>query len=236
MTLRSPVRFVLIAATSLSALALALAAGCGSSDDSGLTGATPDGGGSSSGDTGTSTTDSGNNNNGDAGGSSSGDSGNTNDSGNPGNADGGNEGGSPGGSTSTLSCGSATCSIPAQSCCITNPPGPNNFAFACVTGGCAVDAGPGGGGDPPTALKCSGQANCGPGTVCCVSTGNNTTTSECKASCGGGGGGGGDTAQLCDPAAPAASNGCPQNAPCSTNNIGDWGLPNTFGTCGGQGN
>jgi hypothetical protein len=30
--------------------------------------------------------------------------------------------------------------------------------------------------------------------------------------------------------------GCAANEPCSTKNIGDWRLPQTLGTCGGQGN
>jgi hypothetical protein len=36
---------------------------------------------------------------------------------------------------------------------------------------------------------------------------------------------------MCNPR--AADPGCPTNAPCSANNIGDWLLPNTYATCGG---
>jgi hypothetical protein len=39
--------------------------------------------------------------------------------------------------------------------------------------------------------------------------------------------------QLCNPAAP--DSGCPHADPCSTSNIQDWGLPQSFGTCGGRG-
>jgi hypothetical protein len=39
---------------------------------------------------------------------------------------------------------------------------------------------------------------------------------------------------LCDP--NAAPSGCDAGVQCSSNNIGDWGLPRTYATCGGKGN
>jgi hypothetical protein len=84
-----------------------------------------------------------------------------------------------------------------------------------------------GGGNPKDsiALQCSGSANCGGGKVCCVSSTKGVASSECLPSCGP------DSAQLCDPS--ATSSGCGDAGACSNQNIGDWGLPGTFGTCGG---
>jgi hypothetical protein len=143
--------------------------------------------------------------------------------------------GAPGGSTSALSCGTASCVIPGESCCLTETGGA--FSFSCVVGSscpaAAGDAGPGGNGNGQNGntatLQCTSAANCAAGTVCCVSAPNNgTTSSECKTSCTG------DVAQLCDP--NAATTGCAAAQPCSSRNIGDWGLPQTFATCGGKGN
>lgn len=134
----------------------------------------------------------------------------------------------PGGDTTQVACGSASCPIPAETCCVSDTP--NGLAYACVAGATCPQAT---GGGNTTALKCTSSANCGGGTVCCVTQNNGTTSSECKTTCTNTGGG--DTAQLCDPA-KADAGGCPTNAPCSNDNIGDWGLPNTFGTCGGRGN
>ena len=137
-----------------------------------------------------------------------------------------NDGG-PGGNTQTLACGSAACSIPAQSCCVyeTSPA----WSYACIDGtSCPVLDG--GGGGQGTALACSGAANCGSGTVCCVFEGaNKQVQSSCMAACPSNG------AQLCDPTASAS--GCGPNAgACSTANVSDWGLPKGFATCGGIGN
>jgi hypothetical protein len=144
--------------------------------------------------------------------------------------------GAPGGSTSALSCGTASCVIPGESCCLTEAGG--TFSFACVVGSscpaAATDAGAGGNGNGQNGntatLQCTSAANCAAGTVCCVSSPNNGATSECKTTCTG------DVAQLCDPSASAATTGCAAAQPCSSKNIGDWGLPPTFGTCGGKGN
>jgi hypothetical protein len=138
----------------------------------------------------------------------------------------------PGGDTSQLTCGTASCAIPAQTCCIAPVPGDPNRSYSCVVGStCPRPDGGGGRGDGEiVALKCSSGANCGAGTVCCVTQSNGVTSSECKATCGQ------DEAQLCDQKAADAGTGCPQNAPCSHDNIGDWGLPRTYATCGGKGN
>ena len=142
----------------------------------------------------------------------------------------------PGGSTGALSCGTASCLIPGESCCLSETGG--TFSFSCVVGAtCPAAAGDGGGnnngqnGNTAT-LKCTSAANCAAGTVCCVSKVNNGATSECLTSCGGGGGGG-DTAQLCDPS--AATTGCAAAQPCSSKNVDEWGLPPTFGTLRRQG-
>lgn len=146
-------------------------------------------------------------------------------------ADGGADpdGAGPGGNTTTISCGSTTCNIPGESCCVYTPNNPPpNFVYACVAGiGCPT---PDGGVAEKTALKCSSQANCPVGTVCCVHQQQNTTFSDCQATCQGN-----NTAQLCDKNAPDGG-GCPQNQPCSSNNIGDWNLPSSYATCGGKGN
>lgn len=135
----------------------------------------------------------------------------------------------PGGSTTSITCGTTMCALPAQTCCVyplANPP--PDFSYACAVGACA-DAGGGGGGPDVTALKCSGAANCPASTVCCVSQTNAGTSSDCQASCTN------KQAQLCDPA--ATPTGCAGDAGvCSNANIGDWGLPGSFGTCGGKGN
>lgn len=131
----------------------------------------------------------------------------------------------PGGSTSVITCGSTSCSIPAQTCCVDRLGG-GMTAYGCAASCPQIDAG----GDT-VALKCSGQANCAAGTVCCVrQTGANGAASDCKPSCNG------NEAQLCDPA--AAVSGCTGGAgnACSNNNIGDWNLPQTYATCGGKGN
>ena len=130
----------------------------------------------------------------------------------------------PGGTTTVINCGSTTCSIPAQTCCVDNLAN-NMTAYGCAATCAGLDAGAG---IDTAALKCSAQANCAAGTVCCVrQVGNNGAASECKAT------GGGNEAQLCD--VNAAVPGC-TGSTCSNNNIGDWNLPDTYATCGGKGN
>jgi len=142
---------------------------------------------------------------------------------------GGGEGGidppdaGPGGTTTILNCGSTTCAIPAQACCVDRLGG-GMTAYSCAATCAGVDAGA-----DTTALKCSGQANCAAGTVCCVhQVGGNGAASECQASCGQ------NQAQLCAPM--AAVSGCDAGVTCSSNNVGDWNLPPSYATCGGKGN
>ncbi|GAC1525184.1 MAG: hypothetical protein NVS3B10_24220 [Polyangiales bacterium] len=129
----------------------------------------------------------------------------------------------PGGTPTTVACGSASCIIPTESCCVyesTSPP-----SYACVAGpSCPPLAGGGKG----TALRCSAAANCAAGLVCCVTDGGGHPSSDCKAACAK------NEAQLCDPA--ATPTGCAPGVSCSANNVTDWGIPNTYATCGGVGN
>lgn len=135
---------------------------------------------------------------------------------------GGNVGG-PGGDTQSLACGSVSCAIPAESCCVSETNG-----FACI-GGTTCPAPDAGGGGSSTALRCSGAANCPAGTACCVYETNGVVAADCKPSCGK------SEAQLCDPT--AATSGCaPGSGACSSKNISDWGLPHGYATCGGVGN
>jgi hypothetical protein len=133
----------------------------------------------------------------------------------------------PGGSTSSVVCGSTTCAIPSDMCCVFQPAAPPpDFTYACG-GGAACP--PGVGGNGTTSLKCSSAANCPSNTVCCAHPVGNDVASSCQATCTG------TDAQLCDPR--AASSGCVGDAgTCSSMNIGDWNLPATFGTCGGKKN
>lgn len=137
-------------------------------------------------------------------------------------------GAGPGGNTSQLACGSTSCAIPGESCCVVSSGG--NTAYGCVSGTSCPAPPPGGGGDS-IALKCSSAANCSAGTICCVSKQGSVATSACQLTCTAS-----YEAQLCDLNAP--STGCPPNASsaCSSNNVGDWGLPSTYATCGGIGN
>ncbi len=131
----------------------------------------------------------------------------------------------PGGDIANIACGTTTCPIPAETCCVSELANGGDRSFACVAG--ATCPNPGGGGDV-AALKCSSSANCAAGTVCCVSEKDGRAASECKATCGNG------EAQLCDRNAPDGG-GCPSSDPCSNDNIGDWGnLPRSYATCGGQ--
>lgn len=144
-------------------------------------------------------------------------------------ADGGIDppGAGPGGDTNQIACGTTTCPIPAETCCVSDVQN-GGRGFACVAGSTCPQ--PAGGGGDTTALKCASSANCASGTVCCVTENGGVASSECKASCTGG-----DSAQLCDPKQGDAG-GCPEASPCSSKDIGDWGLSPPFATCGGIGN
>ena len=129
----------------------------------------------------------------------------------------------PGGDTTKIACGTTFCALANDECCVAElGGGQRSYGCASVDAGCPTN-----GGDV-AALKCSGQANCPSGMVCCVRQTNAGAASACKATCTG------DEAQLCDK--NAADAGCPPSDPCSSADIGDWGLSNAYATCGGQGN
>lgn len=170
----------------------------------------------------------------------------TSSSGSSGTADGGGDGGTssgalggdggidppdagPGGDLTKVTCGATSCAIPAETCCVSDV-GNGALGYACTAGTTCPRLT--GGGDT-TALKCTSAKNCAAGTVCCVMQTKGVTTSSCQATCTSGNGT--DSAQLCDPSA-GDGGGCPAADPCSNKSINDWGLPKTFGTCGGKGN
>lgn len=144
-----------------------------------------------------------------------GDGGNpTNDGGNP-----VNDGGNPvndAGNPATVPCGTSTCTSP-QVCCVdTNQ---NTPTYTCAAS-CPQNT---------TTLQCVGN-DCG-NQVCCVFIDqNNQVASQCQATCNAQ-----NQAQLCQDT-DAGPTGCSSQQPCSSQNIGDWGLNPPFGTCGGVGN
>jgi hypothetical protein len=210
------IRHLVSAATVLFG-AVVLSVGCGGASPSTITDTgSLDGGGSGDGATTGTATDGG------AG---------TGTGGGNGLLDGGGNG--PGGDTTTIPCGNSACSVATQVCCILTL---NNVTVSeCATGSCLnLDAGlgQGGGNGNVAALKCTSQANCAAGSICCVHSSQQGTSSECVVgnSCQNG-------AQLCDPS--AMPTGCPTNggrSKCSSDKIGDWGLAPPFATCGGVGN
>lgn len=138
----------------------------------------------------------------------------------------------PGGDGAAISCGSATCNLPAQTCCVYKEVSPP-FVVGCSNGtNCPApppDAGDGG----VVSLGCELGANCNGSAVCCIEHNTNTGTivSACKSSCAGSATV--VSAEMCDPT--AADAGCAQDAgACSSTNIGTWNLPNGFATCGGK--
>jgi hypothetical protein len=139
----------------------------------------------------------------------------------------------PGGTTTSIACGATTCAIPSTQCCVSpNASPPPAFGFACVSGAGCPDAGPGVIG--PTALKCSATANCPTNQICCMTQKQGIITSGCQTACAS------NQAQLCDSALGfpdgGGPTGCGDAGVCKNNNIGDWGLPQSFATCDGKGN
>ena len=134
-----------------------------------------------------------------------------------------------GGTTSLLLCGNnqngtakLVCAIPAELCCLVGPA--IDAVFSC--GATCPNVNPG---KHPgsAALACNSAANCGPGLSCCVRGENGQTVSRCEASCATA------SAQLCDFFAPMGTGGCPADKPCSHAFVNEFGLPPTYGTCGG---
>jgi hypothetical protein len=134
----------------------------------------------------------------------------------------------PGGDGAILNCGSAQCQLPSQTCCV-YPEAPS-FYVACSTGAaCPVLDGGTDSGITAVALQCEDKANCAGALVCCIyaTSGGTSVQSHCADSCVGGD----KHAILCD--LSAADAGCGDAGACSSTNIGTWGLPSGFGTCGG---
>ncbi len=185
--------------------ALTLGAGCGGATNTDLVATTSDAGSEAAAQ---------------GGGSSGG------TSGGPGGSNGGINppGAAPGGDATHLPCGTATCAVPADSCCVADL-GNGNLAYSCIARGsaCGGDAG-----KNATALGCSAAANCSAGSVCCVNDKNGQTSSSCQPACAKG------EAQLCD--LKATPSGCAPSVACSSQNISDWGLSVAYATCGGVGN
>jgi hypothetical protein len=155
----------------------------------------------------------------------------------------------PSGDAAALGCGSVDCNAQNETCCvypIANPP--PSFLAGCSNGAsCPAlvsDAGYEAG--AAAELHCEVQANCTGATVCCLqapSTG--VVNAHCKsagacvatvADAGADGGEAGSvglpTAMLCDPSLGGDA-GCGDGGGWASGNIGSWGLPSGFGTCGG---
>ncbi len=120
------------------------------------------------------------------------------------------------GNPTTIPCGNTSCTGN-DVCCVDTQNQQTTYTCAAT---CPNNA---------TALKCIG-GDCGP-EVCCVYVDSITqqTASKCEVACGN------NEAQLCQNT-DAGPTGCSSTAPCSSQNIGDWGLTQPFGTCGGIGN
>lgn len=132
--------------------------------------------------------------------------------------------GAPGGTTTQVACGSVTCRIPEESCCVYESAQPPQYLCVVGTSCPTVD-----GGGKGTALTCSGAANCPQDRVCCVyELPSKQVASACRVACAS------NEAQLCDPKAPVS--GCSAAAACSSSSVTDWGLPTGYATCGGVGN
>ncbi len=116
------------------------------------------------------------------------------------------------------SCGPSQCGV-GESCCAAQSN--DGGTFQCMHL-CPQQLG----GNAAASLACTSAADC-PNAVCCMHQSNGVTVSACESQCGT------SEVQLCNPAAPDP--GCPSNEPCSSSNIQDWKLPQSFGTCGGLG-
>ena len=119
------------------------------------------------------------------------------------------------GNPATIPCGNTSCAS-GESCCVATANQQTTYTCAAT---CPQNT---------TALKCIGN-DCG-SQVCCVFIDQQqNVASQCQPTCGQ------NEAQLCQNT-DAAPTGCSSNQPCSSQNIGDWGLNPPFGTCGGIGN
>lgn len=138
----------------------------------------------------------------------------------------------PGGDGAVLNCGTAQCDLPSQTCCIYPLQGTSPFYSACSGGATCptLDAGLDAG--SAVELRCESQANCPTDQVCCLSSpSSGSTSSHCVAAGSCTSTAGNKTALLCD--RTEADAGCHDAGACSGTNIGTWGLPSGFSTCGG---
>ncbi len=119
-----------------------------------------------------------------------------------------------------LGCGTSTCKL-GETCCLYTSSG-SGPQYECHFN-CPAPQG----GAQLSELRCNGAADCNLGQVCCIHRNGGMNQSSCSLTpCTG------NDVQLCDPS--AQDPGCPPSASCSSNNIADWNLPDTFGTCGGR--
>lgn len=123
-----------------------------------------------------------------------------------------------------IQCGQKTCTSGDTCCLYTTIAGDGGFA---VTTSCQTQCPAPNGNQHLAELACTSTADCG-SNVCCIHRQSGVDVSACEPACLSSN----NEVQLCDP--QAGDSGCPANAPCSTNNIADWSLPSSFGTCGGQ--
>ncbi|MBV9948772.1 MAG: hypothetical protein JOZ69_18130 [Myxococcales bacterium] len=130
----------------------------------------------------------------------------------PDSGDTGRNDGSADASLAVFACGTRTCTLGTQTCCVAGGSrGPAMQTATCVTGTqCPAAA--------SAALRCTQSADCDATQVCCFSESGPTPTSRCLAQCGP------NERQLCD---PTATGDCPgRRLACMPLN-----LPVTLGTC-----
>ena len=126
---------------------------------------------------------------------------------------------SDGGGSLKITCGPQLTCTAQQTCCVSQG---GQTMYSCVGGSCPMGQ---------TALKCAKTSDCAMGNVCCAHIDQmNNVTSQCLQACPNTP----NDAQLCSNM--DMPTGCAMNVMCSSNNIGDWNLPNGFATCGGKAN
>ena len=69
-----------------------------------------------------------------------------------------------------VACGSETCTVPEETCCI------DNGSASCIRGGCPGTINRG----SFSTVHCDDAADCNPGSICCVTSGSEVTLYECS--------------------------------------------------------